>query len=56
MLALFDNYEALLGDDEPVCDVCREEEDAFLDAIFNDDSPIMMELWEFLLARGKSYH
>ena len=52
LVALYDNYEPLLGDDEPPCDVCRVEEDEFLDAIFDDESPIMMNLWDFLRDNG----
>ena len=50
-LALLDNYEEVTGHDETVTAEEEEEEEAFLDAVFQ--TRVMATLTSFFLAKGK---
>ncbi|NXX39990.1 ENDUC protein, partial [Tricholaema leucomelas] len=50
LLALLDNYEVLTGHNETVTAQEEEEEEAFLEAVFQ--TPVMATLSDFFLAKG----
>ncbi|CAH1775631.1 unnamed protein product [Owenia fusiformis] len=48
--ALLDNYIPEIGIEEPPCAQCRQEEDAFINAILDTD--VMQQAWDFLVTHG----
>jgi len=51
LLALLDNYEEVTGHDEKVTAEEEEEEEAFLDAVF--ETRVMTTLTNFFLSKGR---